>query len=47
MFVRERLLSCGKERIAHIFVFLCMFLVTEVGRRIYRPYIYANHVFDF
>ena len=24
-----------------------MFVVTEIGRRVYRPYIYANDIFDF
>jgi hypothetical protein len=24
-----------------------MFVITEIGRRIYRPYIYANDIFDF
>ena len=24
-----------------------MFIVNEIGRKIYRPYIYANDIFDF
>jgi hypothetical protein len=24
-----------------------MFVITEIGRNIYRPYIYANDIFDF
>ena len=24
-----------------------MFVITEIGRKIYRPYIYANDIFDF
>ncbi len=24
-----------------------MFILTEIGRKIYRPYIYSNHIFDY
>lgn len=24
-----------------------MFVITEIGRKIYRPYIYAHNIFDF
>lgn len=24
-----------------------MFVITEIGRKIYRPYIYANDIFDY
>lgn len=47
MIVKERVLSITQQRIVHFLIFVSMFFITEIGRRIYRPYIYANRIFDF
>jgi len=47
MIVKERILSITKNRIACFLIFISMFVITEIGRNIYRPYIYANDIFDF
>ncbi|HSN22573.1 MAG TPA: hypothetical protein VLS45_00125 [Methylomicrobium sp.] len=36
-----------RRRVSFFILFILMFVVTEIGRRIYRPYIYANDIFDF
>lgn len=43
----ERAFKFDNQRIALLLIFVCMFVVTEIGRQIYRPYIYANDIFDF
>jgi VanZ family protein len=47
MFEKERILMIDEKRIILFLIFLSMFVLTEIGRNIYRPYIYANHIFDF
>jgi len=44
---KERLIKITKKRISSFWVFACMFTVTEIGRKIYRPYIYDNDIFDY
>lgn len=43
----DRIAEINTRRIAFFLLFLVMFLLTEIGRKIYRPYIYSNHIFDF
>lgn len=47
MFDKEKTLKIDKKRIIFFAIFIAMFVLTEIGRRIYRPYIYSNHIFDF
>ena len=47
MIEKERILKITKKRISFFLIFVLMFVVTEIGRRVYRPYIYANDIFDF
>jgi VanZ family protein len=47
MIENERILKITKKRISFFLIFVLMFVVTEIGRRVYRPYIYANDIFDF
>ena len=45
--VKERLLKIDRIRIVYFVVFLFSFLFTEIGRELYRPYIYSNGINDF
>ena len=47
MIEKERILKITKKRIFFFVVFILMFIITEVGRKIYRLYIYENDIFDF
>jgi len=47
MIKRERIFRITKERVSFFLIFVLMFVVTEIGREVYRPYIYSNNVFDF
>ena len=47
MIDKDRILKIDNRRIILFFVFILMFIITEIGRKIYRPYIYSNHIFDF
>jgi hypothetical protein len=47
MIEKTRIFIITKRRISFFVVFILMFVITEIGRRIYRPYIYANDIFDF
>lgn len=47
MIEKARIFIITKRRISFFVVFILMFVITEIGRRIYRPYIYANDIFDF
>jgi hypothetical protein len=44
---KTRLFSVTKKRIFFFVIFVLMFAITEIGRNIYRPFIYANDIFDF
>jgi hypothetical protein len=44
---KKRLFLIDKKRIIFFLIFVFMFIITEFGRRIYRPYIYSNDIFDF
>jgi hypothetical protein len=47
MVEKERIFKITKKRISFFLVFVWMFIVTEIGRKIYRPYIYDNDIFDY
>lgn len=44
---KERFLRITRTRVSYFVVFLVMFLITEIGRKIYRPFIYRHDLFDF
>ena len=44
---RERLLRFDRTRLLYFLLFAIFFALTEIGRDIYRPYIYANGINDF
>lgn len=44
---KNRFFVVDNKRIAFFLVFVFMFVITETGRNIYRPYIYSNDIFDF
>lgn len=43
----ERLLRFDSKRVLLFIIFLLAFIITEIGRKVYRPYIYSNGIFDF
>ncbi len=47
MIDRNRIFQIDKKRIAFFLIFIFMFILTEMGRKVYRPYIYSNEIFDF
>lgn len=47
MIDKARLFKIDDKRIVMFFIFIIMFVLTEIGRKIYRPYIYSMKVFDF
>jgi len=46
-FSPDRILSFGPLRLAYFFTFAVLFVLTELGRKVYRPYIYRNGIDDF
>ncbi len=44
---KERIKTIDTIRIVYCVVFLLAFLFTEIGRYVYRPFIYHNHINDF
>jgi hypothetical protein len=47
MIDNSRIFIIDHKRIAYFLIFVFMFVFTEIGRKIYRPYIYSNGIFDF
>ena len=47
MIDKIRILIIDNKRIAFFLIFVFMFFLTEIGRKIYRPYIYSNDIFDY
>lgn len=47
MIDKNRIFKIDTKRIAYFVTFVFMFVLTEIGRKIYRPYIYSNDIFDF
>lgn len=46
-FDQERIFKLGPLRGAYFITFALFFIITEIGREIYRPYIYRNAINDF
>ena len=46
-FSPDRALRFGPLRAAYLFTFAVLFVLTELGRKVYRPYIYRNGIDDF
>ncbi|MBR8537518.1 hypothetical protein KDU71_18255 [Carboxylicivirga sediminis] len=44
---KEKLRTIDTIRIIYLMVFMVCFALTEAGRYIYRPFIYANNINDF
>ena len=44
---RDRLFKKSFLRLAYLIAFTCFFILTEIGRKVYRPYIYRNHIDDW
>lgn len=47
MIDKTRVYIIDNKRIAMFLIFIVMFIITEIGRNIYRPYIYSHNIFDF
>ncbi len=47
MNTHQKFLTWNRLRNAYVLVFLLSFVITEIGRDIYRPYIYKNDLNDF
>jgi glycopeptide antibiotics resistance protein len=44
---KENLLRFDKKRLVYFLIFVVAFALTEIGREVYRPYIYENGISDF
>jgi hypothetical protein len=44
---KNTIFKIDKKRIVFLLLFVFMFVFTEIGRKVYRPYIYSNDIFDF
>ena len=44
---KESLKTIDTLRVSYLIVAILFFLITEAGRKIYRPYIYSNDIDDF
>jgi len=44
---KENIRIIDLRRIIYFIIFLAFFALTEIGRNIYRPFIYQNHINDF
>jgi hypothetical protein len=47
MDLNQRLFSMTQRRIIALVIFAVAFILTEIGRDIYRPFVYANDLNDF
>jgi len=47
MIDKNRIFIIDNKRIAFFLIFAFMFFITEIGRKIYRPFIYSNDIFDY
>lgn len=47
MIDKNRLFIIDEKRITYFLIFVVTFVITEMGRKIYRPYIYSNDLFDY
>ena len=46
-FSKSRIFKFGLMRGVYFILFAITFILTEIGRKIYRPYIYQNGIMDF
>ena len=46
-FSRDRVFKLGLMRGVYFVMFAVFFILTEIGRRVYRPYVYQNGINDF
>jgi hypothetical protein len=46
-FSRNRIFKPGPIRGVYFMMFAFFFILTELGREIYRPYVYQNGIYDF
>ena len=44
---KGRLFKMNALRLAYFVAFVSFFVLTEIGRKVYRPYIYRMHIDDF
>ncbi len=44
---KDNLLRFDKKRLVYFLIFVVAFALTEIGREVYRPYIYENGINDF
>ena len=44
---RERIFKKSALRVAYLIAFVGCFIATEIGRKVYRPFIYRNHIDDW
>ena len=44
---KSRLLKKNTLRIAYVLAFVVCFIATEIGRKVYRPYVCHNHIDDW
>ncbi len=44
---REGLLRMNTLRVVYLVGFVLFFLLTEISRKIYRPWVYQTHIDDF
>ena len=47
MIDKSRILIIDNKRISFFLIFVVTFIITEIGRKIYRPYIYSHDIFDY
>ncbi len=47
MLDKNRIYVIDNKRISYFLIFVFMFIITEIGRKIYRPFIYSNEIFDY
>jgi len=43
---RHRLLTCSRGRIVNLLIAAVAFALTEIGRCVYRPYVYSHEIDD-
>lgn len=46
-FSKNRIYKLGPMRGIYILLFALIFVLTEIGRKVYRPYVYQNGIYDF
>ncbi len=44
---KNRIFRIDTKRITFFLIFVFIFVLAKIGRKIYRPYIYSNDIFDF